>query len=225
MRPLVVLRPEPGATATCEAARELGLEPVAIPLFTMEAVAWVAPDPSAFDGLLLTSANAIRHGGSELAKVRGLPVYAVGEATAAAARAEGLTLSYTGDSNVDALVAAIDPDLRLLHLCGEQWREPTAPRQQIRHLPVYRAVELPAPDLSPISGAVVAVHSPRAGARLAELAAISGIDTPTTAVAAISHEAARAAAGDWEQVVAADQPSDGALLALAALLCNSSGRR
>ena len=224
MRPLAVLRPEPGATATCEAARQMGLHPIAIPLFEIEPVTWTAPDPAGFDALLLTSANALRNGGRELGGLRGLPVYAVGEATASEARARGFSLSAVGTGGVDELLASIEPELRLLHLCGQERREPAAPRQSITHLPVYRATALPAPDLTPLAGAVAAVHSPRAGARLAELAASSGIDTSTTALAAISREAARATAGDWEQVVTADEPKDGALLALAARLCNTSGR-
>ncbi len=219
-----MLRPEPGATATCAAASKLGLQPLAIPLFAIEPVTWTAPDAAAFDALLLTSANALRQGGGELDKVRALPVHAVGEATAAEAQAHGFTLSFTGGGGVDELLAAIDPDLRLLHLCGEQWREPAAPRQSITHLPVYRAAELPLADVSPIPGAVVAVHSPRAAARLAELAALSDIDISATALAAISREAARAAGSGWQQVMTADEPDDGALLALAARLCNSSTR-
>ena len=224
MRPLAVLRPEPGATATCDAARGLGLEPLAIPLFAIEPVAWEAPEQSAFDGLLVTSANALRHGGPELKKLRGLPVFAVGEATAAEARNHGFQLSSTGKGGVDDLLGSIDPDLRLLHLCGEERRDPAAPRQAITILPVYKAAEIEAPDLSPIVGAVVVVHSPRAGARLAELASRSGLETSRTTLAAISREAARAAANGWEQVVAADEPNDDALLALAARLCNTSPR-
>jgi len=221
-----VLRPEPGATATCNSARELGLEPVAVPLFAIEPVAWEAPEQSGFDGLLVTSANALRQGGPELKKVRGLPIYAVGEASAAEARAHGFSLSATGSGGVDDLLGSIDADLRLLHLCGEERREPSAPRQAITALPVYRASELPTPDVSAIGGAVVAVHSPRAGARLAQLAASGGgIDASSVAIAAISREAARAAAGVvWEDVAIADEPSDGALLALAAAVCNTSQR-
>ena len=224
MRPLVVLRPEPGATATCDAARQMGLQPLAIPLFAIEPVSWEPPDPAPFDGLLLTSANALRHGGAALDKLRGLPVYAVGEATAAEAAGRGFALAQTGSGGVDELLDQVDPALRLLHLCGEQWREPGAARQSITHLPVYRAAPLGAPDVSRIQGAVVAVHSPRAAARLAELAVQSGLDTSATAIAAISREAARAAGSGWEQVATAELPNDGALLALAARLCNTSGR-
>ncbi len=224
MRRLVVLRPEPGAAATCRAAIELGLEPVAIPLFAIEPVAWAAPDPASFDGLLLTSGNALGHGGRELDALLGLPVFAVGEATAAEARNAGFVLSVIGSSGVDDLLAQIDPGLRLLHLCGEQWREPAAPRQAITHLPTYRAAAISAPAISAIQGAVVAVHSPRAGARLAEVAARAGLDISATALAAISSEAARAAGAGWEQVLTAGEPNDGALLALAARLCNTSAR-
>ena len=219
-----MLRPEPGATATCDAARERGLQPVKLPLFKVEPIVWDAPDPAAFDGLLLTSANALRHRGPELEKLRALPVYAVGEATAAEAASAGFVVSFAGSGGVEELLAAIDPDLRLLHPCGEQWREPRAPRQSITHLPVYRAAELPGPDLSGLQGAVVAVHSPRAAARLAELAAVAGVDISGTALAAISGEAARAAGDGWEQVVTAGEPNEGALLALAARLCNTSDR-
>lgn len=224
MRPLVVLRPEPGASATCAAARAMGLQAVAVPLFEVQPVAWAAPDPAAFDGLLLTSANALRAGGPELARLRGLPAFAVGEATASEAQARGFALASVGSGGVDELLEQIDPGLRLLHLCGEQWREPKAPRQAITHLPVYRAADLPSPDLSPCAGAVVAVHSPRAGARLAELAARSSLDASAIALAAISLETARACGGGWEQVAASGEPGDGALLALAARLCNSPGR-
>lgn len=216
-----MLRPEPGATATCEAAAQAGLTPVAMPLFTIEPVAWAAPNPARFDGLLLTSANALRHAGPALDSLRGLPVYAVGATTAEQARDAGFAVRVTGSGGVTDLLGQIDPDLRLLHLCGVHRAEPKAPSQSITHLSVYRAAELADPDLSAIPGAVVAVHSPRAGARLAELAARRGLDISRTAIAAISPEAARFAGAGWQQAASADEPGDEALLALAARLCNT----
>lgn len=221
MRRLVVVRPEPGASATAAAAKGLGLEPLVLPLFTIEPVAWQAPDQRGFDALLLTSANAVRQGGVELAKLRGLPVYAVGEATATKAREAGFTITGTGSEGVDALLERIDPELRLLHLCGEHRRTPEVARQSITPLPVYRSAALAdVAGLERISGEAVAIHSPRAGARLAELAAAQGIDISHTAIAAISAEAALAAGSGWEDVEAADAPADSCLLALAARLCN-----
>lgn len=224
MRPLVILRPEPGASASARAAEALGLEPIVLPLFVIEPVAWSAPDPAEFDGLLLTSASAIRNGGAELEKLRGLAVHAVGETTAAAASEAGFALATIGDGGVEELLQRLDPGLRLLHLCGEQHRQPAAPRQAIVHVPAYRAAELAdVAGLGRIAGAVVAAHSPRAAARVAQLAAASAIDISGASLAAISAEAALAAGSGWQSVVIADEPRDSALLALAARLCQNPG--
>ena len=61
----------------------------------------------------------MRFGGPGLAALRGLPVHAVGEATAAAARASGFDVASVGYAGVERLVGALDPKLRLLHLAGE----------------------------------------------------------------------------------------------------------
>jgi len=214
MTRLLVLRPEPGASATAERARERGLDAVAVPLFVVEPVDWQAPDPNGFDGLLLTSANAVRHGGPQLEALRGLKVYAVGEATAGIARSMGFVIARVGDSGVGELVRSIDPDLRLLHLCGADHRDPE--RKNVETMVVYRSSELKSPDLSAARGSMALIHSPRAGRRFAEIVRERGsID-----IAAISQAAADAAGAGWRTVAIADHPSDDALLALAARLCN-----
>ena len=114
------------------ACRALGLGAVAVPLFEVEPLAWQVPDVDRFDGLLLTSANAIRHGGEGLEALRTLPVYAVGEATADAAREASFAIATTGEAGIDRLLDAIPDDLRLLHLCGEDRREPES-RQHHAH--------------------------------------------------------------------------------------------
>jgi uroporphyrinogen-III synthase len=215
MRRVVVLRPEPGASATVERARERGLDAIAIPLFRVESVEWTAPEQSAFDGLLLTSANAVRHAGKQLHSLRGLRVYAVGSATADAAREAGFDIASTGDSGVERLLGSVDPELRLLHLCGADTVDFDAP-QSIEKIVVYRAEPLPRPDLSAIADNIALVHSPGAARRLAELVR----ERSSTAVAAISPAAAAAVGDGWEAVIAADQPNEDALLALAASLCN-----
>jgi uroporphyrinogen-III synthase len=222
MRPLVILRPEPGASATARAAAEFGLEPIVLPLFAVEPVAWTAPDPKGFDGLLLTSANGIRHAGPGLGELASLPAYCVGEATAAEASAAGIDVASIGDGTVDLLLRNLPGGLRLLHLCGAHRRQPTAPRQSITPLTVYVSREVePAPSLGRAEGSVVAVHSPRAAARFASLADRIGLRRSTIALAAISENAADAAGMGWEQVEAAEEPSDRALLVLAARLCNN----
>ena len=218
MRRLVVLRPEPGASRTVERAQALGLDAVAMPLFIIEPLAWTVPDPADFDALLLTSANAIRHGGAGLAQLRSLPTYTVGEATAEAARAAGFTVVSVGTNGVDALLAGVVPETGLLPLAGEDRRAPSIARN-VTAITVYRAV--PILDRLDIGGCVAAVHSPRAGQRLAELVA----ERATIAVAAISPAAADAAGSGWERVDAAEASNDTALLALAARLCNNRVER
>lgn len=214
MRRVLVLRPEPGATATVGRARERGLDAIAMPLFEIEPVEWAVPDPAGFDGLLLTSANAVRHGGKELHALRGLQVYAVGEPTGRAAREAGFDVASIGEGGVERLLGSIDPGLSLLHLSGED-RTRASARQKITQISVYRSRELENPGEVP-RDCVALVHSPRAGRRLAELVR----DRGRIAIAAISAQAAEAVGSGWLLVDAAAAPSDEALLALAERLCN-----
>lgn len=219
MRRLVILRPEPGASATLDRARAMGLDTLAMPLFEVEPVGWEIPEPGGFDGLLLTSANAVRQAGPGLERLRALPAYAVGETTAAAALEAGFAVAASGDGGVGRLLESLPARLRLLHLCGEH-RTLAEASQKITPLPVYRSAELPMPaDFERIEGQVAAVHSPRAGLRLAELA--GSIDRSTVRIAAISAAAAAAAGPGWERCEAAAEPDEAALLALAARLCDN----
>jgi len=220
VRKLLLLRPEPGLSQSAERAAELGLEIVACPLFRIEPVRWTAPDPSAYDALLLTSANAVRQAGPQLEAVGGLSAYAVGAATAEAARTAGLHVEAVGRSDIVALLADTPGSLKLLHLAGEDRREVDS-SHVIDRITVYRSAAIDNPDLPLLGGLVAAIHSPRAGARLAELAA--GRDR--TAIAAISKAAAEACGPGWERVEVATAPDDESLLAVAAMLCHTSPRK
>ncbi len=211
------MRPEPAATATVERAHEMGLEATAVPLFKTEPAPWIAPDVRGFDALLLTSANAAWHGGEELQKLHALPVYAVGAATAQAARDGDFKIAASGNGGVDRLLEFIPPGFKLLHLCGEHRKMPSAMRQEITPIIVYRAIEISEPELGDASGCLALIHSPRAGRRFAELIE----DRGDIAIAAISAAAAEAVGSGWEIVATTDEPSDDALLALAASLCNN----
>ena len=48
MTRVLVLRPEPGASATVKRARKKALDAVAIPLFEVEAISWDAPEAERF---------------------------------------------------------------------------------------------------------------------------------------------------------------------------------
>ena len=216
-RRIVVLRPEPGASATVASARVLGLEATAIPLFQIEPIDWVATDGAEFDGLLLTSANALRFGGEPLQQLRRLPVYAIGEATAVAAQEAGFNVIATGKAGVAELVGSIAPDLRLLHLCGADRTESARRGPAITAVVTYRAKAIADPDMSSLTGSVALIHSPRAGRRLAELVE----ERSSISIAAISPAAAEAVGAGWQSVASAERPTNDALLALAARLCNN----
>lgn len=219
MTRVLVLRPEPGASATVRRARERGLDALAVPLFEIETLEWEAPEAGGFDGLLLTSANAVRHAGEQLRDVRGLRVYAVGDATGEAAREAGFDVASTGDAGVERLLGSLEPDLKLLHLAGEDRKLPTDVRQKISSVTVYRAKPKPDVRFADLDDEVALLHSPRAAKRFAEL--VGEDSRGAIKLAAISPEAADAAGQGWALVEAADSPNDDALLALAERLCNN----
>jgi uroporphyrinogen-III synthase len=219
MRRLLLLRPEPGLSTSAERARTMGLEVLARPLFSVEPVAWDVPDAANYNALLLTSANAVRHGGVGLKLLKSLPVDAVGAATAALASDAGFRVKTIGDTDLSGLLKNLPGDRRLLHLAGEDHRDNFDPRIDRRI--VYRSTEIANPELSDVSGLVAAVHSPRAARRLAELVSARG----RTLIAAISAAAAEAVGLGWERVAVAERPDDPSLLALAAMLCHTSPPR
>jgi uroporphyrinogen-III synthase len=212
MKRLLVLRPEPGNSATAGRARALGLDPVQCPLFTVEGMDWDVPTTEGFDYLLLTSANAVRFDRGRVAELQRLPVLAVGSATADAARDAGLRVAHVGDRGVDELLAALPDGKRLLHLTGADHHRP-AGDHAITRLVAYRTV--PLDPTIPDDQLVALVHSARAGARLATLVR----DRAAIAIIAISPAAAAACGPGWAALEVAERPDDGALLALAARLC------
>lgn len=209
----------PGASATVERAREQGLDAFALPLFEIVPLDWDPPDASQFDGILLTSVNALRHGGGGLKALLGLPAYAVGEATAKAARAAGFAIAATGTAGIEGLLGSIDRGLHLVHPCGRDRIEVQSARQSITPVPVYQARAVAVTGLKRLEGCVIMIHSPRAARRLAELVD----DRSSMTIAAISPAVAEAAGADWGKVEAANVPTDRALLALAARLCKKGG--
>lgn len=225
MKRLFICRPEPGAAASVRAARALGLDAVAMPLFELRPLDWPAPDPAGFDALLVTSANAVRLGGPALERFRHLPLVAVGEATAAEARRAGWGDVRAGSAGAAQLLAGLPSALRLFHPRGLHSSALGETRQQIIAAVVYEAVALPSPSrLGELGGNVAALHSPRAAARLAELVDGAALPRSTIGVAAISPAAARAAGGGWWRCAPAQPPTDEALLALAAMLCEGAGQ-
>lgn len=219
-RAVAVLRPEPGNAATVAKVEAAGLTAIRLPLFAVRALDWTAPDPAGFDALILTSANTPRLAGPDLDIFAHLPVFAVGPATAAAARAHGLTVSETGERDGADLVATMATRgfSRALLLAG---REHVLHDGGIvaRSIAVYAADPLPvdpkATDM--LAGSVALLHSARAARRFADIA---GAGRASIRLAAISPTVADAAGPGWADIAAAPLPGDDALIALARRLAD-----
>src|SRR5450755_2826941 len=99
---ILVTRPQPDNEATAANLRARGFDVLLAPTLRFEAVAW--PDDPAADyaGVIITSANALRAVEPQLAErgLLGLPLFAVGERTASAARRVGFgtVISADGDA-------------------------------------------------------------------------------------------------------------------------------
>ena len=224
--PLLVTRPEPGNSDTVARATALRLDAHAMPLFAARALPWTAPVPKEFDALLLTSAQAVRLAGPQLARLAPLPVYAVGTATADAAKAEGLTVVQTGAADAQSLLDGMTSSkpARILWLCGRE-RSEFDPRGSALEPVACYAVDAVEPPLAwaqlVAAPAVLLAHSARAAQRIAELV---GPQRAHLELVAISPTVAAAAGDGWAKLAAAEQPNDASMLALAHALCHKGGK-
>ncbi len=123
---ILVTRPQPRAAQTAADLRARGHEPIIAPLFEMERLADVDPKTGPWDAILLTSANGLC-GIASFAhdkKWHGIPVFAVGDVTAKAARdmrfADVTSAGGNVDDLVDLVAARLQPPARLLYLAGEE---------------------------------------------------------------------------------------------------------
>ena len=212
IRPLLVVRPEPGQARTVARLRAAGASVVGWPLFAPVAVDWRMPDGHAHDALLVTSANAIRLAGAGLAALARLPVIAVGEETAAVAAAAGLHVAAVGDGGVAAALAVGRAAglARPVHLAGREHVDSGHPT-----VIVYASQALPTDPhafAAAAAGHVVLLHSVRAARRVA---ALIPRRRAATGIAALSPAVAAAAGAGWASMSVADAPTDAALCARA----------
>jgi uroporphyrinogen-III synthase len=217
---LLITRPRPAADGTASRLRAAGYHVEVMALLITEAVRWRRPRevPQA---VMVTSAAALRHAGAGLAGLAHLPIHAVGEATAAAARRAGFADVRTGGGTVQAMVDAIaDAGIaRILHLAGE---DRTAfdcpPGLVIVRRTVYRAPLAPLPALPQADWTLL--YSPRTAAQFAAEIDRLGGDRATIAIAAISPAALGAAGDGWARAVTAAKPTEAALLAAIDATCD-----
>ncbi|WP_017671769.1 uroporphyrinogen-III synthase [Blastomonas sp. AAP53] len=225
---IIVLRPQPGATATAQALRAAGHDPLICPLFTIEQVAWSPADANAYDALLVGSANVFRHGGPALADLKGLPVYAVGGKTARMAMDLGFRVRGQGQGGLAALLPMLAEDghLHILRLAGEDHVDLPATPLAIDTRIVYRSRALPMPEA--LAGAlqtpgIVLLHSARAAQHFAQLVDAAGISRAHISLALFAPALVDAAGEGWAAVRVAATTDDRALLDAAAALCQHGG--
>ena len=216
-----VTRARPGAEATAARLRQLGRVPLVAPLLEVRSIE-VEVDLAGVGALAFTSANAVP--AAPRAAV-GLPVFAVGDATADAARTAGFAAVESASGDVAALAALIARRRGafagdLLHLCASEpagdLRSPLeAAGVRLRQTPVYETVSLPItadveaawPHLS-----AVLLHSPKAA---------RAFDTTTASwsaghldVLCLSEAVAAPLGRRAARILVADRPDEAALLNL-----------
>jgi len=184
-RPLKIwiTRAQPGAARTAERVRALGHEAVVTPLLAVRPVAGASADLAGVGALAFTSANGVA-AFAALTPERALPVFAVGAATAAAARAAGFQEVTSADGDVAALAVAIAARRgalagAVLHAApvdpaGDLMGALAAKGVAARAAALYEtcSTRLTAAELAALPGLdVVLLHSPKAARALAALLA------------------------------------------------------
>ncbi len=226
---ILTIRPQPGSRATVAAGRAMGLPIESCPLSEIRPLEWSLP-AGPFDGLLLGSANALGFGGQFVDKLVEKPVYAVGEATAAAARERGFTVARTGRGGLQALLDGLAGEtLRLLRFAGRK-RMSVSPPPGITLETVLAYESLPLPLPSEVAerlggGALVLLHSAAAARHFAAECERLAVQRRAIRLAALSQRIAEAAGVGWAEVRFASEPNEAALLALARDMCHEPPSR
>ena len=235
---VLVTRPEPGGAETAHRVAGLGWRPVLAPALVLAARPFALPPAQA---LLLTSraaARALPVGVGPDDRLSGLPVLAVGEATATEARARGFArvAAAAGDAAALAALAArsLDPAAGpLLLAVGEGYGAELAAGLRAHGFRVLRrvayaarpAAALPETALAALQrdGEVVAAlfFSPRSARRAISLLKASGHAATAASMEAlvisprVAEAAVRALAPlAWRAVRVAGRPDQDSLLAL-----------
>jgi uroporphyrinogen-III synthase len=102
---ILVTRPQPDNAATVAALRAKGFEALPAPMLRFEAVAFQDDSDAGYGAVIVTSANALRAvaGQAAIVRLKELPLFAVGERTADAARDSGFHNVISADGDATAL--------------------------------------------------------------------------------------------------------------------------
>lgn len=227
----LVTRPRTEAAALSEALAERGIAAVVEPLLDIRFRPDARPDLAGVQAVLCTSANGVR-ALARLTGERALPLFAVGEATAARARSEGFAQVDSAAGAVGDLTRLVGERLdpargRLLQVAGSAVAGDLAGELCRRGFTVDRAVLYEARPAAGLSADAVRAlsaglidfalfFSPRTAAIFVRLAENAGLAPATPRLTAVSISAAADAALDPLRFRArhvAERPDQASLLA------------
>ena len=210
----------------------MGHAPLVAPVLEVQRLSGPAPDLDGVGALAFTSANGVI-AFAEVSAARGLPVFAVGEATARAAERAGFANIRSAGGDVQAMIAFVcahagDLSGTLLHPgasepAGDLAGALRAAGVATRLHPLYTTVTAPlnlaamaALRARPVELDGVLVHSPRAAQRLAEMDAVLAAASELSAYCISQAAAAPLERLKFARVTVAPLPNEAALLNLIA---------
>jgi uroporphyrinogen-III synthase len=231
----LVTRPSEDAGPLAAALQGRGIEPVLEPLLTIrfaaDGAAILAPLLDGAQAVLFTSANGARAFAAASAR-RDLAAFAVGDATAKAARDAGFADVASAGGDVAALAALVAARLKpesgvLVHAAASEVAGDLAGALSAKGFTLRRAVlyeSLPAERLSDGTAAALAsgeidlalFFSPRTAEHFVRLATAAGLEGACRKVAAVALSPAvadRLRPLAWRAVHVADEPTLASLLA------------
>ena len=226
----LVTRPREESEAVAAALATRGIEPVIEPLMEVHYRAPAALDLRGVQAILCTSANGVR-ALARAAVERGVPLFAVGDATAARARSERFTAVESASGDVTDLARLAAARLRpqdgpLLHVAGNVVAGDLVGVLRERGFSIERCVLYEAVPVTALSPTTIdslrgnsidfaLFFSPRTAAIFAELAVAAGVvDCCATMTALSISPAVDRALADlrWLDRRIAERPSQSALL-------------
>ncbi len=242
---VLVTRPAPDGESFAAVLAARGFVPLLAPLLEIEILpADAAPlDLAGLQALAFTSANGLRAFAARSPR-RDLPAFAVGDATARAARAAGFDPVHSAEGDVEALAALIidrlDPgDGAILHpaasaVAGDLAGRLGAAGFELRRVLLYRSTQveaLPAALREALTAArldVATFFSPRTAAAFAGLIRDAGLADRLSGCLGICLSAAVAAelaALPWRALRTAEAPTQESLLASLAQISEAGAMR
>lgn len=220
--PVWITRARPGAVATAGRVEALGFRPIVDPLLAVEFVD-AEIDLSHVTALAFTSGNGVE-AFARLSDERGLPVFAVGRATAKAAQGEGFVAVSSANGDVEDLCELIAASASGPVL----WAGAKEPARDLVHMlrargvmaggaAVYQTIDrTPSPEtLARLNASLtVLLHSPRAARVLAGLLREQTGAPPRCLCLSEAVAAPLAHVAEPGSVIFAPRPDETALLAL-----------